>query len=66
MYYSKYDLKGKPYYGHLRVFRRKALAHIPKYERAKLYVELKDCIYHVPLRDKLGFRLWNPTKRMVV
>ena len=46
---------------HLRVF-----FHIPKYERSKLNVKAKPCIFLGYGHEEFGYRIWDPSSRKIV
>ena len=46
-------------YDHLRVFGCRAFVHIPKYERSKLDVKAKPCIFLGYGHEEFGYRLWD-------
>ena len=56
----------KASYNHLKVFGCRAFVHIPKDERAKLDAKTKVCIYLGSLKDKFGYRLWDPVNKKIV
>ena len=53
-------------YENLRVFSCKAFVHIPKYERSKLDVKAKPCIFLGYGHEEFGYRLWDPLSRKIV
>ncbi|CAH1425256.1 unnamed protein product [Lactuca virosa] len=53
-------------YRHLRVFGCKAFVHIHKYERSKLEVKTKPCIFLGYGKDEFGYRLYGPVLKKLV
>ena len=53
-------------YDHLRVFGCRAFVHIPKYERSKLDVKAKPCIFLGYGHEEFRYRLWDPLSRKIV
>jgi len=53
-------------YSHLKVFRCKAFAHVPKGQRLKLDSKATPCIF-VGYRDaEFGYKLWDPEKKKMI
>ena len=53
-------------YDHLRVFGCREFVHIPKYERSKLDIKAKPCIFLGYGHEEFGYRLWDPLSRKIV
>ena len=53
-------------YENLRVFGCKTFVHILKYERSKLDVKAKPCIFLGYGHEEFGYRLWDPLSRKIV
>uniref|UniRef100_A0A2N9FPX7 Integrase catalytic domain-containing protein n=1 Tax=Fagus sylvatica TaxID=28930 RepID=A0A2N9FPX7_FAGSY len=53
-------------YAHLKVFRCKTFAHVPKEQRLKLDDKATPCIFVEYGDAKFGYKLWDPKKKKMI
>ena len=51
---------------HLRVFGCRVFVHIPRDERSKLDIKVKQCIFMGYGHEKFGYRLWDPVNKKII
>ena len=53
-------------YGHVKVFGYKAFVHIPKYERSKLEMKSRKCVFIGYGQDVSGYIFYDPVEKKLV
>jgi hypothetical protein len=51
---------------HSRVFGCRAFVHIPRDERSKFDIKVKQCIFMGYGHEKFGYRLWDPVNKKII